>query len=111
MRMVKSALVARLAKRIPELKGGDVVASVDLVIAAIAKALASGGRVEIRDFGAFVVKVRQSKVGRNPRSGQVVAVPARAMPRFRAGKRMRDVVNAKSYPSAGDPSAESVEHC
>ena len=110
MWMVKSELVTRLAKRIPELKGGDVVASVDLVIAAIAKALACGDRVEIRDFGAFSVKTRQPKIGRNPRSGQVVSVPARAMPRFRAGKRMRDMVNAMSHPSSGDPGARSVDH-
>jgi integration host factor subunit beta len=110
MWMVKSALVARLAKRTPELKGGDVVASVDLVIAAIAKALARGDRVEIRDFGAFLVKVRQPKIGRNPRSGQVVSVPARAMPRFRAGKRMRNMVNAKSNASSCDPSTGSADH-
>ena len=107
--MVKTALVARLAKRIPELRSGDVLASVDLVISAIAKALACGDRVEIRDFGAFSVKTRQPKIGRNPRSGQFVSVPARAMPRFRAGKRMRELVNAKSYPSSGDPSAGSAD--
>lgn len=108
--MVRSAFVARLAKRIPELKSGDVLASVDLVIAAIAKALACGDRVEIRDFGAFVVKVRQPKIARNPRSGHAVSVPAKATPRFRAGKRMRDVVNAKSHPSSGDPGAGSADH-
>jgi nucleoid DNA-binding protein len=77
---------------------------------AIAKALACGGRVEIRDFGAFSVKTRQPTTGRNPRSGQVVSVPARAMPRFRAGKRMRNMVNAKSNASSGDPGATSVDH-
>ncbi len=108
--MVKSALVARLAKRIPELKRGDVVASVDLVIAAVAKALASGGRVEIRGFGVFSVKTRQPTTGRNPKSGEVVSVPERAMPRFRPGKRMRNMVNATLNVSSGDPRAASADH-
>ncbi len=110
MWMAKTALVARLAKRTPKLKISDVAASVDLVIAAIAKALARGDRVEIRHFGAFLVKVRQPTIGRNPRSGQAVSVAAQAMPRFRAGKRMRNMVNAKSNASSCDPSAGSADH-
>ena len=67
---------------------------VDIFFDEISARLAEGGRVELRGFGAFSTRQRESRQGRNPRSGQAVAVPAKRVPYFKPGKEMRERLNA-----------------
>jgi integration host factor subunit beta len=91
--MIKSELVTRLAERYPHLYHRDVERIVSTVLDEIASALASGDRVELRGFGAFSVKVRPARQGRNPRTGASVAVGEKRVPFFRTGKELRERLN------------------
>ena len=91
--MIKSELVARLAERYPHLYHRDVERIVSTVLDAISAALATGDRVELRGFGAFSVKVRPARQGRNPRTGETVAVEEKRVPFFRTGKELRERLN------------------
>ena len=93
MLMIKSELVARLADRYPHLYHRDVERIVSTVLDSISTALASGDRVELRGFGAFSVKVRPARQGRNPRTGETVAVEEKRVPFFRTGKELRERLN------------------
>lgn len=92
-KMIKSELVTRLAERYPHLYHRDVERIVSTVLDEIASALASGDRVELRGFGAFSVKVRPARQGRNPRTGAAVAVGEKRVPFFRTGKELRERLN------------------
>jgi integration host factor subunit beta len=96
MRMIKSELVGRLAERYPHLYHRDVERIVTTVLDEIASALASGDRVELRGFGAFSVKVRPARQGRNPRTGETVSVEEKRVPFFRTGKELRGRLNGNS---------------
>ena len=91
--MTKSELIARLAARNPHLYQRDVERIVATVFDEISKALASGHRVELRGFGAFSVKKRDSRTGRNPRTGEAVEVDEKHVPFFKTGKLLRDRLN------------------
>jgi integration host factor subunit beta len=91
--MIKSELVARLTARYPHLYHRDVERIVTTVLDSITKALAEGHRVELRGFGAFSVKVRPSRMGRNPRTGEPVSVGEKRAPFFRTGKELRERLN------------------
>lgn len=91
--MTKSELIARLAELNPHLYQRDVERIVTTIFDEIAGALARGDRVELRGFGAFSVKHRDARVGRNPRTGTSVAVAAKAVPFFRTGKQLRERLN------------------
>jgi integration host factor subunit beta len=91
--MIKSELVARLAQRYPHLYHRDVERIVSTVLDEIIKALSAGHRVELRGFGAFSVKVRPSRLGRNPRTGEPVTVDEKRAPFFRTGKELRERLN------------------
>ena len=91
--MTKSELVAKLAAKNPQLYLRDVEAIVDTIINEMSDALVRGDRVELRGFGAFSVKERDSRTGRNPRTGETVKVDAKRMPAFKAGKALRDRLN------------------
>jgi integration host factor subunit beta len=91
--MIKSELVARLSQRYPHLYHRDVERIVSTVLEEIISALATGHRVELRGFGAFSVKMRPSRVGRNPRTGQPVSVGEKRAPFFRTGKELRERLN------------------
>jgi len=95
-RMIKSELVGRLAQRYPHLYHRDVERIVSTMLEEISKALAKGHRVELRGFGAFSVKIRPSRVGRNPRTGQPVTVEEKRAPFFRTGKELRERLNVSS---------------
>lgn len=92
--MTKSELIARLAARNPHLYQRDVERIVATVFDEISKALASGHRVELRGFGAFSVKKRDPRTGRNPRTGEAVDVRAKHVPFFKSGKELRARLNA-----------------
>jgi integration host factor subunit beta len=93
--MTKSELILRLAERNPHLYQRDVERIVSTVFDEITGALARGDRVELRGFGAFSVKRRQSRVGRNPRTGEAVQVAEKAVPFFKTGKELREKLNGK----------------
>jgi integration host factor subunit beta len=91
--MTRSELIAELAARNPHLRGADVELIVGTIFDQITTALARGERVELRGFGAFTVKRRNARTGRNPRTGETVAVDEKAVPFFKAGKELRDRLN------------------
>ena len=91
--MTKSELIARLAARNPHLYQRDVERIVATVFDEISKALAGGHRVELRGFGAFSVKNRPARTGRNPRTGAHVSVAQKSVPFFKTGKEMRERLN------------------
>jgi integration host factor subunit beta len=91
--MIKSELVGRLAQRYPHLYHRDVERIVSTLLEEIAQALSDGRRVELRGFGVFSVKVRSSRTGRNPRTGQPVSVGQKRAPFFRTGKELRERLN------------------
>lgn len=92
--MTKSELIARLAEANPHLYQRDVERIVTTIFDEITAALASGDRVELRGFGAFSVKQRGARVGRNPRTGEAVQVSAKHIPYFKTGKQLRDKLNS-----------------
>ncbi len=92
--MIKSELVARLAKRHPHLYLRDVERAVSAVFEQMAAAMARGDRVEIRGFGSFSVRLREAKVGRNPAAGDHVDVGEKVFPHFRAGKQLHQRLNS-----------------
>ncbi|MBL4614324.1 MAG: integration host factor subunit beta [Magnetovibrio sp.] len=92
--MTKSELIQRLAEANPHLYLRDVERIVTTIFDEITDALAQGDRVELRGFGAFSVKERGSRTGRNPRTGEAVDVPAKYIPYFKTGKQLREKLNA-----------------
>lgn len=91
--MTKSELIQRLAEMNPHLYLRDIEKIVDTVFNEITDALARGDRVELRGFGAFSVKERASRQGRNPRTGETVQVDAKRLPFFKTGKALREKLN------------------
>ncbi|MDV7339940.1 integration host factor subunit beta [Terasakiella sp. A23] len=91
--MTKSELIARLAEANPHLFQRDVERIVSTIFDEITQALADGDRVELRGFGAFSVKTRGSRTGRNPRTGESVDVGEKSVPYFKTGKKLRERLN------------------
>lgn len=91
--MNRSELIARLAEQYPQLTRRDATKVVDTVFGEITKALARGMRVELRGFGAFEAVARTGRTGRNPRTGEVVDVQAKRLPRFKTGKGLHERLN------------------
>ena len=97
--MIKSELVQKIAERNPHLYQRDVENIVNAILDTITDALARGDRVELRGFGAFSVKKRDARTGRNPRTGETVSVSEKVIPVFKTGKEMRVRLNQ----GPGDP--------
>jgi len=91
--MIRSELIQKLAQENPHLDQEDAKRIVHAVFERISSAMADGNRVELRGFGAFSVKRRNARTGRNPRTGEGVSVEEKHLPFFKAGKRMRDRLN------------------
>lgn len=90
--MIKSELVARIAAQNPHLYQRDVENIVNAILNEITAALARGDRVELRGFGAFSVKQRPARTGRNPRTGTAIKIKAAKVPKFKPGKALRDAL-------------------
>lgn len=93
--MTKSELITRLAERNPHLYLRDVERIVGAIFEEMAGALSRGDRVELRGFGAFSIKHRSARQGRNPRTGTTVHVAEKHIPFFKAGKELRERLNGK----------------
>ena len=91
--MTKSQLIQRMAELNPHLYQRDVERIVSTIFDEISEALAQGNRVELRGFGAFSVKQRDARQGRNPRTGEPVQVEKKAVPFFKTGKKLREMLN------------------
>ena len=91
--MIRSELVEKIAEANPHLYQRDVERIVSTVFNEIIEALADGDRVELRGFGAFSVKKRDARIGRNPRTGESVQVKEKHVPFFKTGKLLRDRLN------------------
>ena len=94
--MIRSELIQTIADDNPHLFQRDVERIVNAIFEEITKAMARGERVELRGFGAFSVKQRDARVGRNPRTGEAVNVVAKSVPFFKTGKLLRDRLNGNS---------------
>jgi integration host factor subunit beta len=97
--MTKSELIAKLAAHFPQLGAADAEFAVKMILDAMAKSLSHGERIEIRGFGSFGLNYRPPRVGRNPKSGEKVQVPAKYVPHFKAGKELRERVDLKHAES------------
>ena len=93
--MTRSDLILKLAERFPQLLGKDAELAVKVILDSMATTLTSGDRIEIRGFGSFALNYRPPRMGRNPKSGDKVQVPAKYVPHFKAGKELRERVD---YP-------------
>ena len=91
--MIRSELLQAIAADNPDLRPEEVEQVVTIFFDEIGKRLAEGGRVELRGFGAFSTRGRDARMGRNPRSGEAVDVPATRVPYFKPGKEMRERLN------------------
>jgi len=91
--MIKSELIEKLAAENTHLTHAEVERVVNVVLGRMTQAMSEGGRVELRGFGAFSVRSRPARAGRNPRTGETVDVPAKSVPFFKSGKELRERLN------------------
>jgi len=106
--MTKAELVERIAAKI-NLTKKDTERVVNIVFGSIIQSLAQGDKVELRGFGSFRVRSRDSRDGRNPRTGDTVSIPPKKVPFFKAGKELREMVDDKIPPRGQSFPAESYD--
>ncbi len=106
--MTRSELVAELSARFRQLQSKDAALSVSLILDAITTSLVKGGRSEIRGFGSFNLNHRKPRVGRNPKTGERVEIPAKWTPHFKAGLELRQRVDVTQNSVAIITATESV---
>ncbi len=105
--MTKSELIEMLARRQAQLAYRDIELAVKTILEHMANTLSGGERIEIRGFGSFSLHYRPPRLGRNPKSGETVSLPAKYVPHFKPGKQLRERVdNVQSNPS--DISSQSL---
>ncbi|HEX7382676.1 MAG TPA: integration host factor subunit beta [Burkholderiaceae bacterium] len=105
--MTRSDLVTALAERFAQLTHRDTEFAVKTILDAMADALSRGHRIEIRGFGSFSISRRPPRIGRNPRSGEQVVIAEKLVPHFKAGKALREAVDAT--PTGARPAAQALE--
>jgi len=91
--MTKSELIERIAEQQDQLSPKDIELGVKLILEEMSQALAEGERIEIRGFGSFSLHYRNSRTGRNPKTGESVQLDGKHVPHFKPGKELRDRVN------------------
>lgn len=96
--MTRSDLVEALAGKFPQLTQRDAEMAVKAILDAMGDSLIKGHRIEIRGFGSFTVNRRPPRLGRNPRSGESVAIPEKRVPHFKPGKSLREAVDVQHPP-------------
>ena len=92
--MTKSELILKITSKNSYLYHKDVYKIIDTVFNCVTKALKDGDRVELRGFGTFTTKLRNARIGRNPKTGDPVAIPQKKMPFFKMGKSMKERINS-----------------
>ena len=97
--MTKSELIEKLAASQSQLTAKDMELAVKMILDHMSDALARGERIEIRGFGSFSLHYRAPRVGRNPKSGESVSLPAKYVPHFKPGKELRERVNSSLNPA------------
>jgi integration host factor beta subunit len=102
--MTKSGLIEKVAERTPHISKKDTEVVVNTIFDAMTEALRRGERIEIRGFGSFQVKVREARDGRNPKTGEMVNIPAKRTPFFKVGKELKEMVD-RTAPAGGAASA------
>jgi len=98
--MTKSEITKSLTRRQTQLIFADIELAVNMILENMTSTLSSGERIEIRGFGSFDVHYRPPRIGRNPKSGETVSVPAKFIPHFKASKGLREGVNKKSLSNS-----------
>ncbi len=110
--MTKSELIERIAQKQMQLAYRDVELAVKTILEHMAERLANGDRIEIRGFGSFSLHHRPGRVGRNPKTGSPVSLPAKFVPHFKPGKELRERIdrswNGALQASPGAPTQEDV---
>jgi integration host factor subunit beta len=104
--MTKADLVEEVAK-VTELTRKDSEVIVDTMFESVIKALKTGDKLEVRGFGSFRVRQRNARVGRNPKTGEKVEVPAKRVPYFKPSKELKDLINGDGDAAAANPPANS----
>jgi len=97
--MTKSELIERIAQNQSQLVHRDVELAVKAMLESMAECLSGGGRIEIRGFGSFSLHFRAERIGRNPKTGMPVSLPAKYVPHFKPGKRLRERVDRDAHVS------------
>ena len=92
--MTRSELILKIISKNSYLYHKDVYKIIDTLFNCVTKALKDGDRVELRGFGTFTTKLRNARIGRNPKTGDPVAIPQKKMPFFKMGKSMRERINS-----------------
>ncbi|MBT8421459.1 MAG: integration host factor subunit beta [Gammaproteobacteria bacterium] len=105
--MTKSEFIDWLARRQTQLDYSDVDQAINVILESIAGALTAGERVEIRSFGSFSLHYRPERIGRNPKSGEIVSISSRYVPYFKPGKQLREDVNNIEENSGADISQDT----
>jgi integration host factor beta subunit len=96
--MTKSGLIEKVAEQTPHISKKDTEVVVNTIFDAMTDALSQGERIEIRGFGSFQVKVREAREGRNPKTGEMVSIPAKRTPFFKVGKELKEMVDRSHAP-------------
>src|SRR5438132_8794795 len=104
--MTKADLVEEVAK-VTELTRKDSEVIVDTLFESVIKALKTGDKLEVRGFGSFRVRQRNARVGRNPKTGEKVEVPAKRVPYFKPSKELKDLINDGTAPVPSPPPSPS----
>jgi integration host factor subunit beta len=97
--MTKAELIEEVS-RVVEMTRKESEVIVDAIFASVVRALRAGDKIEIRGFGSFRTRQRQPRVGRNPKTGARVEVPAKRIPYFKPSKELKDLVNGQSPVAA-----------
>ena len=92
--MTKSELISKITSKNSYLYHKDVYKIIDTLFDCVTKALKDGDRVELRGFGTFTTKLRNARIGRNPKTGDPVAIPQKKLPFFKMGKSMKERINS-----------------
>ena len=106
--LTKSGLIESLAKNQSHLPPKDVELAVKCLLEAMSRTLAGGERIEVRGFGSFSLHFREPRIGRNPKSGDAVALRGKHVPHFKPGKELRERVNRGHAPESASTSAASA---
>jgi integration host factor beta subunit len=106
--MTKSGLIESVAEKTPHISKKDTEVVVNTIFDAMTDALRRGERIEIRGFGSFQVKVREARDGRNPKTGEMVNIPAKRTPFFKVGKELKEMVDAAEPGTSSSDSEDEL---